>query len=117
MRQVEELWDDVVGHLVELIENGLRYEKNPTVILEIKEVLTTFVQTIEVSVSNLMCSLDSLLHLIQKTYEFNTASLQALLIEMFDKHSAFLEKEFGVTFEQVSRDFHLVLTAEPITFF
>lgn len=47
-RQVEELWDDVVVQLVERLENGLRYERDPDTIIAIKDVLTPFVQTIEV---------------------------------------------------------------------
>lgn len=47
-RQVEELWDDVVAQLVERLENGLRYEKNPDTVIAIKDILTPFMQTIEV---------------------------------------------------------------------
>jgi len=49
-RQVEELWDDVVAPLVERIENGLRYERDPSTIIAIKDILAPFVQTIEVSI-------------------------------------------------------------------
>lgn len=47
-RQVEELWDDVVTQLVERLENGIRYERDPTKIVAIKDTLAPFVQTIEV---------------------------------------------------------------------
>lgn len=47
-RQVEELWDDVLVQLVERLENGLRYERDPGTIIAIKDILTPFVQTIEV---------------------------------------------------------------------
>lgn len=47
-REVEELWDDVVGKLVERLENGLRYEKNADVVVGFRDVLVPFVMTIEV---------------------------------------------------------------------
>lgn len=47
-REVEELWEDVCGKLVERLENGLRYERNPETLVGIKDALVPFVQTIEV---------------------------------------------------------------------
>lgn len=51
-REVEELWEDVVSQLVERLENGLRYEKDPEAVSSIKDILTPFVQAIEVSKSS-----------------------------------------------------------------
>jgi hypothetical protein len=48
MLQVEELWQDVVGGLIELVENGIRYEKDGRVLVTIKDTLTAFLQVIEV---------------------------------------------------------------------
>lgn len=47
-RDVEELWEDVVGQLEERVENGIRYEKNGDVLEGVKDVLVPFVGTIEV---------------------------------------------------------------------
>lgn len=49
-RQVEELWEDVEGQLVERLENALRYEKDAKVVGEYKDALLPFVQTIEVRI-------------------------------------------------------------------
>ena len=48
MLQVEELWQDVVDGLIELVENGTRYEKDGRVLATIKDTLTVFLQVIEV---------------------------------------------------------------------
>ncbi|KAF8323410.1 exocyst complex component, sec15 subunit [Clavulina sp. PMI_390] len=83
--QVEELWEDVLGQLVERLENGLRYERDPETIVGIKDILTPFVQSIEI-------------------YDFDTTRLQAILSSMFTKHVGFLIKEFSVVFEKAVTD-------------
>jgi exocyst complex component 6 len=47
MLQVEEVWQDVVRGLIELVENGLRSEKDGSTFVTIKDTLTTFLQVIE----------------------------------------------------------------------
>lgn len=58
LREVEELWDDVVAGLVELVENGIRYEKNVEILLEVKDILLGFIQTIEVRRQTFTCALN-----------------------------------------------------------
>lgn len=50
MRQVEDLWDDVVKTLVELVGGSARSQKDMGFIVDVKDTLTTFIQTIEVPV-------------------------------------------------------------------
>ena len=49
MGQVEELWEVVSAALSEMVENGMRYEKDLQVIVEVKETLVSFVQVMEAS--------------------------------------------------------------------
>jgi len=51
MRQVEDLWDDVVKKLVELVGGSVKSQKDMGFIVDVKDTLTTFVQTIEVPIS------------------------------------------------------------------
>ncbi|KAF8341518.1 exocyst complex component, sec15 subunit [Cantharellus anzutake] len=86
MREVEDLWDDVVKRLVDLVGGSVRSQRDMGFIADVKDTLTTFVQTIE-------------------TYDFDIAPLQELLLSMFETHSALLEKQFADMFEKaVSED-------------
>lgn len=99
--QVEELWEeDVIKGLVELIENGIRYEKDMGVILEVKETLASFLQIMEVCV--LIFQVPR--HLVTRTcqtYEFNITKLQTLMSSMFEKYSLLLQQQYSTAFEEV----------------
>ena len=100
-RQVEELWDDVVAPLVERLENGLRYERDPDTIIAIKDILAPFVQTIEVCIRD--CAAVCMLNACVQLYDFDTIRLQAVLGSMFEKHVGFLSTEFAKSFEKVTQ--------------
>ncbi|KAF9520715.1 hypothetical protein BS47DRAFT_1323341 [Hydnum rufescens UP504] len=97
MLQVEEVWQDVVRGLIELVENGLRSEKDGGTFAAIKDTLTAFLQVIE-------------------TFEFDIAPLQTLMATLFEKHSTLLEQQFRLLFDQaVAKDDYqpMLVTTAP----
>ena len=52
-RDVEELWDGLVGRLSPAIEHALRTETDPEQFSRVKENLSSFIMIVDVSSSNL----------------------------------------------------------------
>ena len=103
MLQVEELWQDVVVGLIELVEGGIRYEKDGKVLVAIKDTLTAFLQVIEARTILYFNTMKNwVLTIIVQTFEFDITRLQALMATLFEKHSTFLEQQFRLLFDQVS---------------
>lgn len=81
MRQVEDLWDDVVKTLVELVGGSVKSQKDMGFIVDVKDTLTAFIQTIE-------------------TFDLEIAPLQRLLLSMFETHSSLLEDQYASLFDK-----------------
>lgn len=52
VREVDELWDDVVARLTAGLRSALRGATNPDAILSVKELLLSFIITVEVMYYN-----------------------------------------------------------------
>ncbi|TEB35768.1 rsec15 [Coprinellus micaceus] len=83
-RDVEELWDALVGRLSTAIEDALRNEKDPEAFLKVKETLLSFVMTLE-------------------SHSFPTHALQKFIIVLFEKYASLLESQFSNRFETIVR--------------
>ncbi len=98
-RDVEELWDGLVGRLSDAIENALRTETDPEQFSRIKESLSSFITIVEASSS--IYALSTLLNPLRKTYSYSTTSLQSFIIVLFEKYAQLLEGQFTTRFETV----------------
>jgi len=99
-RDVEELWDGLVGRLSAAIEHALRTETDPEQFSRVKENLSSFIMIVDVSSSNLwFCQL--CINPLRKTYSYSTTSLQSFIIVLFEKYAQLLEGQFTTRFETV----------------
>jgi hypothetical protein len=48
-REVDELWEEILGRVLELVRKEVKEEKDADVILSVKDILTGFVQCLEVN--------------------------------------------------------------------
>ncbi|KAF4575090.1 hypothetical protein EYR36_006446 [Pleurotus pulmonarius] len=93
-RDVEELWEAVVSRLSIGVDNALQVETDPGAFLQAKEYLTSFMATLESPI-------------------YQTNSMSAFLLLLFEKYALLLEKQFSRRFENiVLQDDHLPLQAE-----
>ena len=50
-REVDELWDILVARLIEVVQEGLRDEEDVDTFLASKDIILSFIQTLEVGMS------------------------------------------------------------------
>nr|POE56675.1 exocyst complex component sec15 [Quercus suber] len=80
---VDELWDTLCQAAIGLITAALQKVDNDEKLLKIKGVLALFIQTMD-------------------GWGYSVASLDSLLLTLFDKYSSLLKKRFSDDFEEVS---------------
>lgn len=83
MPQVDELWDSMCQSAITLITNGLHAVENDEKLLKIKGVIALFVQTMD-------------------SWDYSVASLDSLLLTLFDKYAQLLKSRFSEDFLEVS---------------
>ncbi|KAJ2931593.1 hypothetical protein H1R20_g5533, partial [Candolleomyces eurysporus] len=86
-KDVEELWDALVGRLSNAIEEALQREQDPEAFLRVKESLLSFIMTLE-----------------------------KFILVLFEKYASLLESQFSKRFEMIVRqDDHTPMQAETTT--
>ncbi|EKM59243.1 uncharacterized protein PHACADRAFT_136668 [Phanerochaete carnosa HHB-10118-sp] len=81
-RDVEELWDALLGRLSSAADRALSRETEADSYLRVKEGLIAFVMTLE-------------------AYSYSTASLHSFIIVLFERYVSLLEKQFAKRFESI----------------
>ncbi|KAJ3554408.1 hypothetical protein NM688_g3127 [Phlebia brevispora] len=81
-RDVEELWDALVGRLCSTVERVLQHETDPDSFLRVKESLIAFVMTLE-------------------TNSYSTTSLHTFILVLFERYVTLLERQFGKRFQDI----------------
>ncbi|KAF8517783.1 exocyst complex subunit Sec15-like-domain-containing protein [Gautieria morchelliformis] len=81
-REVDELWENVVGRVEEGMGQTLANETDPEVFLDVKESLIAFSATLE-------------------GYSYSTQQLHSLLMVLFEKYGALLEKQYNKRFDNI----------------
>ncbi|KAJ7639038.1 rsec15 [Roridomyces roridus] len=81
-RDVEELWDGLIGRLTFAIDSALRTETDPGSFLSVKECLIGFIMTLESS-------------------NYSTVPLHSFIIVLFEKYARLLETQFSRRFDDI----------------
>ncbi|KAG8865136.1 hypothetical protein FRB96_000025 [Tulasnella sp. 330] len=84
-REVDELWDSVVAKLMEVLHNGLREDGDVETFLSCKEIILSFIQTLE-------------------GYSYDTNRLRALIFILFENYSGLLDRTFSAQFKKAVND-------------
>ncbi|KAK0191169.1 rsec15 [Armillaria mellea] len=93
-RDVEELWEALVGRLRSGIERALHIENDPDTFLRVKECLIEFLMTLD-------------------SPSYSTASLHSFIIVLFEKYAKLLEAQFSRRFDSIiQHDDHLSMYIE-----
>ncbi|KAK0468138.1 rsec15 [Desarmillaria tabescens] len=93
-RDVEELWEALVGRLRSGIERALQIENDPDTFLRVKECLIEFLMTLD-------------------SPSYSTASLHSFIIVLFEKYARLLEAQFSRRFDSIiQHDDHLSMYIE-----
>ncbi|KAK0490802.1 rsec15 [Armillaria novae-zelandiae] len=93
-RDVEELWEGLVGRLRSGIERALQIENDPDTFLRVKECLIEFLMTLD-------------------SPSYSTASLHSFIIVLFEKYAKLLEAQFSRRFDSIiQHDDHLSMYIE-----
>ena len=102
-QELEELWDSLLGRLCLALDDALSAETDPEGYLRVKEVLISFIMTMEVCA--LAAHFDHRLTEVMETYEYPTTGLHSFILILFEKYSNLLEKQFSKRFKDVGRFF------------
>lgn len=103
-REVEELWDVVVSRLVQVVQAILRNEGDVDTFLGCKDVILSFIQTLEVGTCSRpaydalsMTSRTS----FHKGYSYETEQLRSLIMILFESYADLLQRTISAELKKV----------------
>ena len=99
--KVEELWDSMCHIAINVISTASQSVENDEKLLKIKNLVTLFMQTVEVGYSLDYATLSYTDESLMQSWEYNTDCFNALLLTLFDRYSELLQKRYSEDFQEV----------------